>query len=295
MYFEDEKGRVTGMKGGKLLEEIPGSLALVPEMGGAFTDNEMYALPADVGLTINVVGQGESEYTLGMMGQHSLYSIEEKTILPGGTDKYVITPDAEAVEHSLRIIPGVIDKSFTIRFAHVFDGRVEALDRDFITREYILEGVSAGDDDDFFVRTEEGGDSIVVSASEGEVTFDAVTRSTESADYADEGITYIPGSREDDVIVAADETVVLYPEDWATTEEESQLHVLKQSKYRTESTTAVNEPEKKTETALAPTAGGTAGPTPGEKTRFPLQPPPSKVVRVPYPLSGWPGSALRLL
>ncbi len=268
MYFEDEKGRITGMKGGKLHEEIPGSMALVPMMGGSFADKGMYALPADISLAVNVDGKGDGEYTLGMMGQHSLYAIEEKTILPGSTDRYVITPDAEAVEHNMRIIPGTADDSFTVRFAHIFDGRVEVLDRDFIAREYILEGVSVGDDDDFSVHTEEGGDSIVVTADEGEVTFDAVTRSTESADYADEGITYIPESREDDVTVTAGETVVLYPEDWATTEEESQLHVLKESEYRT----TANEPDNSNDVAPVTTDGGSTGPTSEENSLAVVEP-----------------------
>jgi hypothetical protein len=272
VYFEDTKGRVTGIKGGILLEEIPGAVPLVADKAGGIADNEMYALPAGIGLTINVEGNGEGEYYLGLMGVNSCYTVEEKSIIPGGTDRYIIVPDDTAVEHSLRIIPGVADDDFTVKFAHIFGGRVETLDRDYIVREYILEGVSAEDGDDFSVLTEEGGDSIVVTGSDGEVTFAVVTRSTESVDSADEGITYIPESREDDVTVEAGETFVFYPDDWATTEEASPLHVVRQSQYRTESTPAENEPENNTATTPAPAEGGNAGPTSGEINTTPAEP-----------------------
>ncbi|MBM3155025.1 MAG: hypothetical protein FJ008_06775 [Chloroflexi bacterium] len=44
-YFEDEEGNVTGMCKGKLRQEIPGSMAVIPMMGGSFTDHEMYIVP----------------------------------------------------------------------------------------------------------------------------------------------------------------------------------------------------------------------------------------------------------
>ena len=50
LYFEDDQGRVTGIKNGQLREEIPGSMAVLPVMGGSFTDHEMYLLPGDVRL-----------------------------------------------------------------------------------------------------------------------------------------------------------------------------------------------------------------------------------------------------
>jgi formylmethanofuran dehydrogenase subunit D len=261
VYYEDEKGRVTGIKEGKLLEEIPGVVPLVLEKGVNFTNNVMYALPVDAKLTINVEGNGDGEYYLGLMGKNSCYSIEEKSILPGGRDRYVISPDSGAVEHRLRIIPEVADDNFIIRFAHIFGGRVETLDSDHIIREYLLEGVSVGEGDDFSVLTEDGGDSMVVTTEEGEVTFDAVTRSSESVDYADEGISYIPESREDDVTVTTGETAVFYPEDWTSAEEQGEMHVLKESKYRQETTPSTTETANRVEITPTTTNTGSAGPT----------------------------------
>jgi len=158
-YFEDEKGRVTGIQNGKLKEEIPGSMAMVPMMGGSFTDHEMYAVPANTILTINIVGKENGDYTLGLLGEHSLYSIEEKSIRAGTTDMIRIEPYAKAVEYRLRLLPGSTDDDFTVRFANKFQGKVAALGHDYIGREYILEQLSVGEDDGLLVHIEEGGDS----------------------------------------------------------------------------------------------------------------------------------------
>jgi hypothetical protein len=211
-YFEDDEGRVTGVKDGKLREEIPGSVALLP-MGGDSSGGEIYAVPSDGRLSIHVEGNEAGEYQMGLLGEYSLYTVEDKSIAPGGTDTYVIEREDDAVEHSLRIVPGTADDDFAVRFAHIFDGRVEVLDRDSIGREYILEHVVTDAGDEVTVYPEEGGDGIVVSCEEGDLTFDAVTRSTESADTATGDVTYIPESREPDVTLAAGETATIYPDD----------------------------------------------------------------------------------
>jgi hypothetical protein len=228
VYVEDDAGNVTGIYDGKIRVEIPGSALIVPRLGSSFTDHEMYALPIDTRLSIHVVGQGEGEYTLGLMGGYSLYALEDKSLSEGVEDIAIIEPFAEAVLHLLRVQPGEADDDFTVRVAHMFEGRVEALDRDSVDREYIVEDISASEESDFSVYVEEGGDSLVVESYEDEIEFDITMRSTESADYIDpeEELTYIPSSTEEDLSVGRGRRVEATPEDWATTEERGQLHTL---------------------------------------------------------------------
>lgn len=229
VYVEDDAGNVTGIYEGKIREEIPGSVLIVPMLGGSFTDHEMYALPIDARLSIHVVGQGEGEYTLGLMGGYSLYALEDKSLSEGVEDIAIIEPFGEAVLYRLRVQPGEADDDFTVRIAHMFIGRVEALDRDSVDREYIVEDISASEESDFSVYVEEGGDSLVVESYEDDIEFDVTMRSTESTDYVDpeEELLYIPSSTEEDLSVGRGERVEATPEDWATTEERGEMHTLR--------------------------------------------------------------------
>jgi hypothetical protein len=228
VYFEDDAGRVTGMYKGELREEIPGSMAVIPMMAGAFTEHEMYVLPIDQRLSAHVVGQEDGEYMLGLTGGYSVYSVEDKSLSAGVEDVVVIEPLVEAVGHGVTLDPGEADDDFTVRVAHMFEGAVEALGTDFVGREYIMEGVSAPVGSRFSIYIEEGGDTVVIESDGEDVEFDLTTRSTESADYADpeEELGYVPSSTEDDISLGGGETLEATPEDWATTEQTGRMHTL---------------------------------------------------------------------
>jgi hypothetical protein len=230
VYVEDEEGNITGIYKGEIRKEIPGAV-IIPMMGGSFTDHEMYALPIDEKLTIHAVGKGEGEYYLGLMGGHSLYALEEKSLSPGVEDRVIIEPFVGAVGHRLRMQPGKADDDFILRLAFMFEGRVKALDRDYIDREYIFEHFSALDESDFSVYVEEGGESAVVESYGDDIEFDVTMRSTESADYVDpeQELPYIPSSSEEDVSVERGRGVTATPDDWATTEERGEMHTLKKT------------------------------------------------------------------
>jgi len=235
---------------GELREEIPGSMAVLPMMGGAFTDHEMYVLPIDQRLSAHVVGQEDTEYILGLTGGYSVYSVEDKALSAGVEDVVVIEPLAEAVGHGITVDPGKADDDFTVRIAHIFEGAVDALGTDFIGREYIMEGVAAPVGGRFSIYVEEGGDTVVVESEGDSIEFDLTTRSTESADYADpeEELGYIPSSSEDDVLLGAGETLEATPEDWATTDQRGRMHTLGGSRE--------TEPEPTEEAALEDSGGG---------------------------------------
>jgi hypothetical protein len=228
VYVENEEGNITGIYQGEIREEIPGSAAIIPMMGGSFTDHEMYALPIDEKLTVHVVGKGEGEYGLSLMDAYSLYAVEEKSLSRGVEDKLTIEPFVGSAGHRLRIQPGKADDDFIVRLALMFEGRVNALDRDFIGREYIFERFSASVESDFSVYVEEGGDSAVVESYGDDIEFDVNMRSTESADYVDleQELPYIPSSSEEDVSVERGRRVTTTPDDWATTEERGEMHIL---------------------------------------------------------------------
>ena len=228
LYVEDEDGNITGIYEGEIREEIPGSMAIRPMMGGPFSEHELYMLPIDKKLKFHVVGKGEGEYVLGMLGGGSVYSIKDKALSEGTEDTITIEPSDEAVGHTMRIKPGKGDDDFTIGIGHMYDGIVEALDSDYIAREYLMEEVSATEDSDFSVCVEEGGDTLVVESYGDDIEFDVTMRSTESADYIDpeEELPYIPGSTEEDVTVERGRRVEATPEDWTTTEDRGQLHTL---------------------------------------------------------------------
>lgn len=229
VYIEDEDGNVTGIYEGEIREEIPDSMAIIPMMGGPFSEHEMYMLPIDKKLKFHVVGKGEGEYVLGILGGGSVYSILDKALSEGIEDTITIEPSDDTVGHKLRIKPGKGDDDFTIGIGHMYDGTVEALDSDYIAREYLMEEVLATEDSDFSVYVEGGGDTLVVESYGDDIEFDVTMRSTESADYIspDEELPYIPGSTEEDVTVERGRRMEATAEDWATTEEEGQLHTLK--------------------------------------------------------------------
>jgi len=213
VYFEDDDGRVTGMYEGELREEIPGSMAVIPMMGGAFTEHEMYVLPIDQRLSAHVVGQEDGDYILGLTGGYSVYSVEDKSLSAGVEDIVVIEPLVEAVGHRVTVEPGEADDDFTVRVAHMFEGTVEALGTDFVGREYIMEGVTALAGSRFSIHVEEGGDTVIIESS---------------AEYADpeEELGYVPSSSEDDISLGGGETLEATPEDWATTEQKGSMHTL---------------------------------------------------------------------
>ena len=216
LYFEDEKGRITGIKDGKLREEIPGSMPVFPMTGGKFTDHEMYILPSGGKLTANVSGKGKDEYNLGLIDNSRTYSIEDKLITEGSKDKLDIEPDSDAEGHKLGFTSGAEDSDFTIRLAAELPGKVKKLKTDFIGREYILEKVNAGKGEKLSVHIEKGGDSIAAGSKTGGVSFDAKTRSTESADNADLDKGKMPESVLSGILLDKDETVSIAPHDWSS-------------------------------------------------------------------------------
>lgn len=228
VYFEDKAGNRTGRDKGELKEGIPGSMVFIPVAGepGA---KEMYILPAGLELNIHVTTGERGEYNLGLLGENTLIEVHAKSIEPDRDDRYLLEPREKAVDYSLRIMPGSPSDAFTLKFAHLFQGAVPALNSDFIGREYTLENVSAEPGDDITVYTGAEGDNITVAVNAGSTTFDAVLRSTEAADHTTGDLEYIPGSQGENITVSAGQTVVLSPASWSTTEREGKLHVLGES------------------------------------------------------------------
>jgi len=228
VYIEDEDGNITGIYEGEIREDIPDSMAIIPMMDGPFAEHELYMLPIDKKLKFHVVGKGEGEYVIGMLGGGSVYSILDKALSEGVEDTITIEPSDEAVGHKMRIKPGKGDSAFTVGIGHMYEGVVEALDSDHIGREYLMEEVSATEESDFSVFVEEGGDTFVVESYRDDITFDAVTRSTESADYVDPNTDpgYIPSSVQEDITVERGRRAEITPENWATEDERGELHTL---------------------------------------------------------------------
>ena len=233
VLIEDEDGNLTGIHEGKVVEDIPGSMAMCPMMG-KFSDHEMYVLPMDETLTLRVRGNSEGEYILGILGGGSLMAIEGKDIKPGKEDRITIVPSDEATGSEMRVTVGVADTIFNIMVAHMFDGYVQATMMDFIGREWVMEGTSATDEGDFTVHVDETGGTLVVeNHGDDDIEFDVSMRTTESLDEVEgdlEDMPFIPASTEEDVVVGGGETVELTPEDWATTDEKAPLHILRDGK-----------------------------------------------------------------
>jgi len=228
-YFEDEEGNITGIYKGQLREEIPGSMAVnVPMIGGLFTDHEMYIMPRDKKLFIHAVGTSDGEYNLGILGDSTFYGIRKKNIRQGLEDYLGFEPWKDSLGYRLSIQPGVADDNFNVLVAASFAGLVAALNEESIDREYAMEDVSATEDSDFSVFVEEGGSTFVVESYGDDITFDAVTRSTESADYLDPNVDhgYIPSSVQEDVTLERGRRAEMTPENWATDEERGTLHTL---------------------------------------------------------------------
>ncbi|MEJ2738409.1 MAG: DNRLRE domain-containing protein [Dehalococcoidia bacterium] len=228
-YAEDEEGNVTGIYKGQLRQEIPGSMALVPFTGGLFTDQEMYIFPKGKKLSIHAEGTDDTEYNLNIRGESTLYSITNKKTRKGVDDMFGFEPWGGSLGYRLRVQPGVADDDFTIMIAASFAGLVAALDEESIDREYTMDGIEATEESDFSVFAEEGGDSFVVECYGDDIQFDAVTRSTESADVLDPDIDhgYIPSSVEEDITVERGRAAEITPETWASDEEHAELHTLK--------------------------------------------------------------------
>jgi len=214
VYFEDSAGRVTGLQNGILKEEIPGSFAIVPM--GASTASQTYVLPAGVGYDVSVRGQASTEYTLGLIGSSSAIAVEDKAITALGVDRYRIEPQLNSSNIGLRVTPGVQDTDFTVRLVRLLEGRVQALSTNYIGREYILQGVSAGPGDDFAVHTDIPGDALIAVGHAGQPQFDVILRSTESADVAPPGTAYIPASVAEGIRPTAGTTTRVAPLQWAT-------------------------------------------------------------------------------
>jgi len=228
VYFEDEEGNVTGMYKGQLRKEIPGSRAVIPLMGGAFTDHEMYIMPKGKRLSIHAEGTSDGEYNLNLMGENTLYSVKKKKIRKGVEDLLGFEPWKGSLGYRFRIQPGVADDNFMVIVAASFEGLVQALGRESIDREYIMEDVAATENSDFAVYVEEGGDTFVVESYSDDIQFDAVTRSTESANTLDPNTDhgYIPASVQEDVTVERGRRAEITPENWATGEQRGKLHTL---------------------------------------------------------------------
>jgi hypothetical protein len=228
VYFEDEAGNITGMYKGQLRQEIPGSKAIITPMGGLFTDHEMYIVPKDKKLSIHAEGTGDGEYNLNLMGESTLYSITGKNIRKGVEDLFGFEPWTGSIGHRFKVKPGVADDNFTVMISASFVGLVEALGRESIDRECIMEEVSATEKSDFSILVEEGGDTFVVESYGDDIQFDAVTRSTESADVLNPDIDpgYIPSSVEEDVTLEQGRRAEITPETWASDEEKGKLHTL---------------------------------------------------------------------
>ncbi len=228
-YFEDEQGNVTGIYKGRLRKEIPGSAFLAPLMGGSFADHEMYILPAGRKLSVHAVGTADGEYGLHLMVQNTLYGIRNKRIVTGVEDLLSFEPREKTLGYRLRIRPGVGDSNFLVMIAATFEGVVRALNRESIDREYMMENVAATENSDFAVFVEEGGDALIVESYGDDIQFDAVTRSTESADTLDPNRDhgYIPASVEEDITLERGRRAEISPDNWATGEQRGKLHTIK--------------------------------------------------------------------
>jgi hypothetical protein len=234
VVIEDEDGNMTGIYAGDLVEDIPGSMALVPLMGGPFTEHELYVLPTDKKLKLHVQGNSDGEYTLGLLANGVLLAIEQKDLSPGVEDLITIEPWADALGHRMHVKPGREDSNFNVIVAVMFEGLVAATGSDFIGREYVMEGITGIFDLDFSVHVADDGDTLVVENNgEDDLVFDATFRTTESLDEVEgdlEDMPFIPASTEENVTVGEGETVELTPEEWPTTEERGQLHILRDGK-----------------------------------------------------------------
>ena len=227
-YFEDEEGNVTGIYQGQLREEIPGSMAVIPMMGGSFTDLEMYILPKDKKVKIHVEGTNDGEYDLNLMGDGTLYSIKKKKTLRGIEDLFLFEPSAGTLNYRFRVMPGVADDNFEVVIAAIFAGSVPSLDEESVDREYAMEDVSCSEGCDFSVSVEEDGSTLVVDNYGDDITFDAVTRSTESADVVDPNTDpgYIPSSVQEDITVEEGRRVEITPETWDSDEARGALRTI---------------------------------------------------------------------
>jgi len=234
LVVEDEDGNVTGIYDGEIVEDIPDSMAMIPTMGGPFTEHEMYVLPTDKKLKLRISGNSDDEYVLGLLANGVLMAIEQKDLSEGAEDVITIEPRGDVLGHVMRVKPGREDSSFRLIVAVMFEGLTVATDSDFVGREYIMEGIMGLGDIDFSVFVEEGGDTLVVeNHGEDDLVFDPSFRTTESLDEVDDPLDelpFIPSSGEEDVTVGPGETVELTPETWATTEERASLHILRDGK-----------------------------------------------------------------
>jgi hypothetical protein len=228
VYFVDTKGNTTGMYKGQLREEIPGSMAVNVPMSGFFTEHEMYIVPRGEKLTIHVEGTSDGEYNLNLLGESTLYGLRNKRIRQAIEDVLIFEPWKGSLGYRFRVQPGVADDNFTVMVSAIFAGLVAALDEESIDRECIMEDVAATEESDFSIHVEEGGDAFVVESYGDDIQFDAVTRSTESADYVNPNVDpgYIPSSVQEDVTVEEGRRAEITPETWASTEERGKLHTL---------------------------------------------------------------------
>ena len=218
LYFEDAQGRVTGIKNGQLREEIPGSMAVMPPMGGNFTDHEMYLMPDNMELRASISGNAQGEYTLALLSGVSTYSIEGKSIGVGKTDQLTMKPVSGGLKYKLTLTSGSADSDFTIRMSTEIPGKVRKLGADFIGREYIFEKVGMGEGKKLAVSLKDDASGVIVETETGGVIFDVLMRSTESADTPGASQTDIPGSRRARITPESKKTAVLEPTNWATGE-----------------------------------------------------------------------------
>ncbi|MBM3155024.1 MAG: hypothetical protein FJ008_06770 [Chloroflexi bacterium] len=162
------------------------------------------------------------------MGENTLYSVKKKKIRKGVEDLFGFEPWKGSLGYRFRVQPGVADDDFTVLVAASFEGLVQALGRESTDREYIMEDVAATEDSDFAAYVEEGGDTFVVESYGDDIQFDAVTRSTESANTVDPNTDpgYIPSSVQEDMTLEQGRRTEITPDNWATGEQRGKLHTL---------------------------------------------------------------------
>jgi len=223
MYIEDEEGRVTGIKGGILMEEIPGAMLIRPA-AGEYTDSEMILVPEDIKFFTHITGNREGEYSLGIFSGDTTYGIEEKKIKTGEIDRLDVEPSVQTLLHRMTLTSGTADDDFIIRMSTTLEGQVKALGKDIIGREFILEhtGVQKGSKLSFGISKQKN--SMIMESETGGVVLDVIMRSTESADTVSGSQSTVPGSKKTvRLTTEGKKTLVLTPENWATQEDDGEI------------------------------------------------------------------------
>lgn len=223
MYFEDEQGRVTGLKNGVLLEEIPGSMC-VPVESGDYTDQEMVLLPGDIDLKANITGNSDDEYYLGVFHGDTVYTVEDKTILKNLKDVLTLEQDDSSRYKKLSLQTGSGDDQFAIRMGFDPETDAQKARKSYIEREIHFENVKMPENGKVQFRLGNTGDDVSVQVESGVLSFDVLVRSSESLEQLNETDTSVPGSRRVRLQQNSDDGAVTYaPESWETTQPDGDI------------------------------------------------------------------------